>query len=269
MSLQQINYLPNIDGKSTKIEFRNKVDIAIMRIREFAPNLPEIYKLAFSGGKDSIVVYDLAEKSGVCFEPFYNWTGIDPPELLRFVKSNYPNINIKRPLKSIWKLIDEHCILPTRRIRFCCEDLKESSNTKGIYITGIRWQESPNRHKRRMFEYSKKYSEIKFIHPIIDWSEKEVWQYIRDNKLTYCELYDQGFDRLGCILCPYTRGSILKLEMERYPKYVEMWRRAAQRLFDKGYKPKGCASGDALFQWWLTRERYPQKDEAQCSFFQE
>lgn len=38
--------------------------------------------------------------------------------------------------------------------------------------------------------------------PIIDWSTEDVWNYIKTNNLRYCSLYDEGFDRIGCVLCP-------------------------------------------------------------------
>ena len=63
---------------------QNKVDVAIERLRLFEPK--EGYYLAFSGGKDSQVIYHLAKESGVRFEANYNITGIDPPELVYFIR---------------------------------------------------------------------------------------------------------------------------------------------------------------------------------------
>ena len=250
MGLQQLNF-----------EGKNKIEVAIMRLKEFEPS--EEYFLAFSGGKDSVVIYDLAQKSGIKFKSFYNWTGIDPPELLKFAKENYPEVEIRYPKKSMWKLINEHCILPTRKARFCCEDLKErdNNNKSGRMITGIRWAESVARHRRKMVEVCTTNKLLVFLHPIIDWTDKEVWEYIKGNSLPYCKLYDEGFKRLGCLLCPFVRGRGLKMQMERYPKYVAMWKRACGRLFDKGYKPEGCQSADELFSWWLSRERYKREDD--------
>ncbi|GAI66167.1 unnamed protein product, partial [marine sediment metagenome] len=66
MSIKQLNF-----------EGRDKVEVAIMRLQEFEP--PEGYYLAFSGGKDSVVIYDLAVKAGVEFDAHYCVSPIDPP----------------------------------------------------------------------------------------------------------------------------------------------------------------------------------------------
>ncbi len=259
MSIKQLNFA----GK-------DRVEVAIMRLQEFEP--AEGYNLAFSGGKDSVTIYDLAKRSRVKFHAFYNWTGIDPPGLFRFVKEKYPEVELRRPKKSMWRLIEEHGCLPTRKIRFCCEDLKESDNTDGFLITGIRWAESSMRKNRSMVEVSVKNRRVVFVHPIIDWADDEVWEYIRIYNVPYCSLYDEGFKRLGCILCPFGRGKQLQLEMKRYPKHVAMWKRASDRLFvrdhiSKKYQGKGFKSADEMFDWWISREARKEDDTCQGVMF--
>jgi len=134
MSLNQINYLPNIDGKSTKIKLMTKVDIAIMRLREFVKTKA---RLAFSGGKDSVLADDLCRLAGIPYEPYYSVTGIDPPELVYFIRDNFPNIEFKYPTMSIFKALAEHNGFPTRQNRWCCKLLKESVRG-GIIIQGVR-----------------------------------------------------------------------------------------------------------------------------------
>lgn len=68
----------NMSGKT-------KVETAIERIKTFEP--PEGYFLAFSGGKDSVVIKALADMAGVKYDAHYNITSVDPPELVRFVKT--------------------------------------------------------------------------------------------------------------------------------------------------------------------------------------
>ena len=102
----------------------DKVKIALDRIRTFEPE--EGYYVAFSGGKDSCVVLDLVKRAGVKFDAHYNLTTVDPPELVRFVKKEHPEVEIDRPKKSMWQLIEQHLGPPTRVVRFCCGDLKES-----------------------------------------------------------------------------------------------------------------------------------------------
>ena len=86
---------------------------------------PEGYYLAFSGGKDSVVIYTLAKMAGVKFEAHYHLTTVDPPELVRFIKREYPQVKVDRPELSMWELIIKKRIPPTRKVRYCCEALKE------------------------------------------------------------------------------------------------------------------------------------------------
>ena len=82
----------------------DRVAVAIDRLRYFEP--PEGYYLAFSGGKDSQTIYHLAKEAGVKFDAHFNLTTIDPPELVHFIKDNYPDVIIDRPKKTMWELIE-------------------------------------------------------------------------------------------------------------------------------------------------------------------
>ena len=90
----------------------DKVQKAINRLKMFEPR--EGYFLAFSGGKDSQCIYHLAKMAGVKFEAHYSVTTVDPPELVRFIKKEYPDVIWDRhygkdgkPM-SMFRLISEH-----------------------------------------------------------------------------------------------------------------------------------------------------------------
>lgn len=78
------------------------------------------YYLAYSGGKDSQVIYHLAEMAGVKFHAHYHITTVDPPELVQFIKKQYAQVQREAPAESMWKLIIKKGFPPTRRIRYCC-----------------------------------------------------------------------------------------------------------------------------------------------------
>ena len=130
---------------------RTKLEVAIQRLRSFEP--PEGYFVAFSGGKDSQCVYHLCKMAGVKFEPHYNVTSVDPPELIKFIKSNYPDVIFNVPHDadgkriSMWSLIEEKLMPPTRIARYCCQALKEQNGKGSIVVTGVRWAESARRAK--------------------------------------------------------------------------------------------------------------------------
>lgn len=128
---------------------RDKVQRAIERLRAFQPK--EGYYVAFSGGKDSQCVYHLCKMAGVKFDAHYNVTSVDPPELIRFIRKNYPDVEWEFPrdkdgkVVTMWNLIPQKQMPPTRMARYCCEWFKESSGKFRVTVTGVRWAESANR----------------------------------------------------------------------------------------------------------------------------
>ena len=181
-------------------ETKSRAEISIDRLQAFQP--PEGYILAFSGGKDSIVLKDLAIRSGVKFNAVYNVTTVDPPELLRYINQYHHDVERSKPEINIWDLIYKNGGPPFRQQRYCCRVLKESPLKRGFVLTGVRWQESNQRSNRKYIETCYKNPSVHYLHPIIDWSEGDIWQYISSRHLPYCSLYDEGWKRIGCVLCP-------------------------------------------------------------------
>ena len=112
------------------------------------------YYLAFSAGKDSQALYHIAELAGVKFDAHMNLTSVDPPEVIRFVRQAYPEVDLIKPKKSIYQLAVEKQILPTMRVRWCCAEYKEMSGAGRVTLIGIRHQESSRRAKRNEVEIS-------------------------------------------------------------------------------------------------------------------
>ena len=112
-----------------------------------------------------------------------------------------------------------------------------------------------NDKRRRMTEQC--LAKGKFnVNPIIDWSDKDVWEFIHSNKLPYCELYDQGFKRLGCIGCPMSSNKVK--ELERWPKYKQAYLRAFARMLDqiklrgkRKDKETTWKNAQDVMDWWL------------------
>ena len=131
---------------------QNLVDVGIMRYREFEPK-DKPYALCFSGGKDSDVIKRLAEMAGVDFEAHYNYVGLDPPELVAFIRQHHPEVIFHYPKEPFFKALVRKGFPPMRMIRWCCRILKEESvpHAGRVVITGIRWAESNRRSKRSRF----------------------------------------------------------------------------------------------------------------------
>lgn len=130
---------------------KDKVETAIDTLRFFEPKDGSGYYLAFSGGKDSVVLKALADMAGVKYDAHYNVTSVDPPELVRFIKQEHPDVIFDHPVdkdgkpQTMWKLIRKKKYPPTRLSRYCCAVLKESGGIGRTTITGVRWAESNNR----------------------------------------------------------------------------------------------------------------------------
>ncbi len=110
------------------------------------------YYLAFSGGKDSQALFHMTQLAGVKFRGHMNLTSVDPPEVIRFVKKNYPEVERLKPGKSIFQIAVEKQILPTMRVRWCCAEYKETAGAGKVTLIGIRKAESSRRAKRNEVE---------------------------------------------------------------------------------------------------------------------
>lgn len=130
----------------------DRVEAAVERLKAYEP--PEGYWLAFSGGKDSVVIKALADMAGVKYEAHYQNTSVDPPELVQFIKT-FDDVKMDSPKDkdgkriTMWNLIPKKKMPPTRIVRYCCHELKEASGKGRIVVTGVRWAESVKRRQNQ------------------------------------------------------------------------------------------------------------------------
>ena len=251
------------------------------------------YYLAFSGGKDSQCLYHVAKLAGVKFKAHMNLTSIDPPEVIRFVKREYPDVELVKPKKSIFQAAVDNQILPTMRVRWCCAEYKETAGAGKVTLIGIRKTESARRAKRNEVEIdSRKFSgdlegleeyrktrnrekrgrkpkgnrevtivnadgervlgcirgkESLLISPIIDWTDEEVWEFLGVLGVKHCELYDEGWRRIGCIGCPMSSHKQKMIENERYPHVKRNWIKAIKSIRNGGVFKRE-------YIWWNIRK---------------
>lgn len=204
---------------------QRKIDFALHLLQSIPQDGP--IELSYSGGKDSDVILQLAKESGIPFEPIYKQTTIDPPGTTAHVKE--VGARIVRPEKSFLQLVRENG-LPTRFRRFCCEVLKENK----IYdraIQGIRRCESTKRaaryHEPEICRQYSKTSKVRVYLPILEWSDKDVEQFIMDRGIHCAPIYyDRGGQfhverRLGCICCPMASQKKLAEAYKQYPRFLK------------------------------------------------
>ena len=255
----------------------DKVANSIEALKSFEP--PEGYYVAFSGGKDSVVVKALCDMAGVKYDAHYNVTSVDPPELVQFIKDYYPDVKREIPHDgngkpiTMWNLIPKKLMPPTRMVRYCCSVLKEQGGKGRVCITGVRWAESArrkNKHglvsiwggvilnndndeSREVLESCYRHKKT-LLNPIINWEDEDVWEFIKKNKIPYCKLYDEGYARLGCIGCPMN-AKTAAAELEKYPKYKNAYLRSFKKMIqarhEKGLKTE-WETPEEVMEWWLT-----------------
>ena len=280
------------------------VDKAIERVKdalEFSTHLRmgKLY-VAFSGGKDSVCLYGVcklaAEELGVDLldmcEFHYHVTTVDPPELIWFIREHFPFVHMDRPRKTMWKLIATRCNMPpTKLVRYCCYELKEGGGDGRFCLTGVRRAESVKRSKRAVFETQDKDVSKRImlndnedfrqemehcipkqkyvVNPIIDWTDEQVWDFIHRDNLPYCCLYDEGWERIGCIGCPMATTKIREEEFQRYPKYKDAYIRAFQRMIDN-CKARGTSvswdTGEECYQWWMYGGELKRSEQEETLF---
>lgn len=210
------------------------------------------------------------------------------PLIYRLVCSNginYPLYKGRRT--SMWDLIPRKLMPPTRVARYCCAVLKEQNGKGRFLATGVRWAESVSRSKRRgIFEkqvsnHDKevhirndeesldalfapcKLAAKRFVNPIMDWNDREVWDFLHDARIPVNPLYFCGFSRVGCIGCPMA-GKHRYFEFARYPQYEKLYLMAFDRMLKErrrreridGSWGKG-ATAEEVFHWWMEDDFIP------------
>jgi len=246
------------------------VESAVSAIRQFSG---AGYVGGFSGGKDSTAIKALARMAGVPVEWHYHVTTVDPPELVRYIHRQHPDVVFDVPKwGGLWTRIAYHGV-PTRFRRWCCSEYKEGSmrNDGRRILLGVRAAESARR-ARQSTGFLKIIGRAEMINPIIYWPDWAVWEFIRAEHLPYCGLYDEGFSRLGCVGCPLTRQGQREIEWERWPRIARLWHHGCDAAWSARQSTRSLFPTPAdLWDWWAhhVNDRMPELDDCQMSIFGE
>lgn len=267
----------------------DKEQKAIARLKEAALMSETYYQkpliVTTSGGKDSDVCVRLALAAGIDFEVQHNHTTADAPETVYHVRDTFRRLEDKgitctvnmptykgQPV-TMWTLIPQKLMPPTRVMRYCCSVLKEGGGAGRMITTGVRWAESAARKKnrgiyeagktlilnsdnddaRRLFENCRLQAK-RVCNPIIDWSDQDVWDYIEAERIETNPLYQCGFSRVGCIGCPMAGKKGREFEFSRYNTYQRAYIRAFDRMIEERKRrglPCDWQTGIYVFHWWM------------------
>lgn len=252
----------------------SKINTAYERFRWAAKEAERLFDMPlvvrYSGGKDSDVILQLAKESGVPFRVTHNLTTADPPDNVYYIRRVFAQLReegidcrINVPRRSLWRIMRETLVIPSRVRRVCCGELKERKMPDAPYIvTGVRWAESAGRRaksgiamvytasdrstrvekggllttddpsSRRLFEQCAMRG-VRVLNPIIDWSDSDVWSYLRDRGIEGNPLYKEGWTRIGCVGCPLSGKRARELAFARYPKLYKAWHDAVAYVIVK------------------------------------
>ena len=280
---------------------------AIARLKDASRWSLKLYKqpiiITDSGGKDSAVCKALAARAGIPYEVQNNHTTADAPETVYFLRDeakrleakgvkytiNYPTYKGRRT--SMWALIPQKRMPPTRLARYCCSILKEGGGRGRFIATGVRWAESVKRQNRGQFETiqsdpSKRIilkndnderrrlfetcqlKATRIVNPIIDWEDRDVWDFIQAEHIPCNPLYAQGFTRVGCIGCPLA-AKARQMEFARYPKFRILYVKAFDRMLEVrrelGIETYQWQTGEDVFHWWMEDGVLPGQAEMELA----
>ncbi|WP_434633493.1 phosphoadenylyl-sulfate reductase [Chromobacterium sp. CV08] len=171
--------------------------------------------LANSYGAEDMVLTDLIAGLGLPLESFSLDTGRLPAEtydLMQRAAERYPHhpVRVYFPeTAAVEQYVNFHGIngfyQSVELRKSCCqvrklEPLKRALAGRSAWIVGLRRQQSPTRQDLVDKEYDADNGLLKFS-PLLDWTEADVWQYLRERQVPYNALHDKHYPSIGCAPC--------------------------------------------------------------------
>lgn len=250
-----------------RTDLKKKIDRAV-RLLQSIPTESEPVELAYSGGKDSDVILELAKMAGIKYRAIYRNTTIDPPGTIKHVQEN--GVEIVRPRYSFLQVLERKG-LPSRFMRFCCSELKEYP-ILGRCIMGIRREESHDRAENykeptecRLYKHSGQ--TVDAIYPILDWTLNDVAEFINERGIKCAPIY---YDykgtfyperRLGCMCCPLASRKHRIAEFKRFPTMVKLYIRGGGKWLDSHPKAKVNPVQSDIYRLFARTLFYETNDE--------
>lgn len=201
----------------------------------------DIFYVAFSGGKDSVVALDIVQRALPHneFKVVFGNTDMEFPtttELVQKLSRKCSDEGIEfleaasnMTSKESWNIFGP----PARKVRWCCTVHKTApvinmlsekfanGKLRCVMITGVRGDESVSRSGYDEMSMGKKMAGQYSFHPILEWSSAEIYLYIYSQGLLLNDAYKYGFNRVGCIMCPNSSEKHEYIKRQCFPELVD------------------------------------------------
>ena len=239
-------------------ELKKKIKQAVKLLQVCYKSAGEPIEVAYSGGKDSDVILELAKMSGIEYRAIYKNTTIDPPGTIKHAMEN--GVEIRRPEESFFSLMKRKGY-PNRFCRFCCSVLKEYKILDNCVI-GIRKCESVKRSKRyteptecRIFGSKKNH--VNAIYPILGWTDSDELEFIKERGIKLHPLYyreDGSIDitrRLGCMCCPLKYHKKRLQQFKQYPGMIKAYLRCGNKFLKSHPESKTAKRYSDVYEYFV------------------
>jgi phosphoadenosine phosphosulfate reductase len=202
--------------------------------------------VAFSGGKDSLATYLVVEEAlGESPPIFFMDTGIELPETIEHIENFTQSRGIKligqKAGDRFWESVDAFGP-PARDFRWCCKVLKlgpaatsiaDEMGGENLSFMGQRKLESFQRSIEPRVTENPWVPGQTSANPIQNWNALEVWLYIFQKKEDFNPLYNRGYHRMGCYLCPSSPLAELESLRETHPDLHRQWETKMEEWAEK------------------------------------
>lgn len=196
----------------------------------------DVFYMAFSGGKDSVVALDLVQRAlpHNKFKVLFGDTGMEFPDTYKIVeeieqhckdaKIEFLRAKSDFDPKVTWREFGP----PAQTMRWCCSVhktapqiilLREYTNNphfRGMAFTGIRGDESASRSEYEGISHGEKVRGQYSCHPILEWNSAELFSYIYERQLLINDAYKKGNSRAGCLVCPLATSKNMYFKEQAY-----------------------------------------------------
>lgn len=234
----------------------------------------DVFHVAFSGGKDSIVLLELVKKAlpRNSFVVVFGDTGMEFPDTYAAVEQTRAKceaegiaFHVARShldTKQSWKTFGP----PSQVLRWCCSVHKSAPQTLklrellgkndyvGMDFVGVRAHESVKRNEYDYDNFGKKQRGQHSHNAILEWTSAEIWLYIYANNLLINGAYKKGNSRAGCLFCPMSGGKSDYLRRQSYPNEVDAFVELIKGTNGRDAGNKQALDSHILKGGWIARK---------------